>query len=185
MKFFNEINLKSKLVVMMVATACITLILSFGVDAIRDYSRHRHEMFERVQIETNLVAEYCVAPLIFHSIEGIEEVLSKLESSPDFISAAVYDTTHTLSASFSNNTEDQPHPFLETHDSNLYTQKNIVHITLPIKFDNIQYGLIYSHYSLDRLLNTIIEYLILSIIIIGVFLIISYFIAIRLQRLIS
>jgi methyl-accepting chemotaxis protein len=184
MKFFRELPIKNKIVLIIVAVTGMFLLLAFGIEMVRGYQIYKNEMVERIKLNAGLIAEYCVAPMAFNSIEGVEEILSKLESSPDFLLATIYDSTGALMTSYQKGTEKISLPeFFK--DITGKTNKGVAHVSSSIEFDNIKYGNIHLCYTTKRVYNKIYNNM---IVLGGIFILLisaSLIVALRLQQFIS
>ncbi|MDH5383774.1 MAG: PAS domain S-box protein, partial [Candidatus Aminicenantes bacterium] len=125
-----------------------------------------------------------VSPLVFEDSAGAEQILAKLADVPSITRAKVYDTNGELFVSFA--TSDGPaatSPIVRERSSEF--MDNYLHVYEPIIFKDEYYGTIYLQASTQLLDTKIRDYLrYMALLMVGLT-IVSVFLAIRLQRIIS
>src|SRR6056297_979770 len=105
MRFFQNISIKNKIVGIILLTSSVTLIVGFIIIGINDINSLKKNLLANAILNTQLVGDYSVASLTFDDNKGAEEILSKLESLPDFMSGAIYDRNGLLFASYKKTNE--------------------------------------------------------------------------------
>src|SRR6056297_636298 len=189
MKLFQNISIKNKIVGIILLICSVTLIIGFTIIGINDINSLKKNLLANAILNTQLVGDYSVASLTFDDNEGAEEILSKLESLPNFMSGAIYDRNGLLFASYKK-TKDIFIPPLYDDPDNLTNSKynfksGILTIEHPISYQNFNYGIIITKLDSSILIEKIKEYVIIMIGVFAGMIILSFILARRLQKPIS
>jgi len=189
MRFFQNISIKNKIVGIILLTSSVTLIVGFTIIGINDINSLKKNLLANAILNTQLVGDYSVASLTFDDNEGAEEILSKLESLPDFMSGAIYDRNGLLFASYKKTNEIFIPPLYDDPDnladSKYRFESGILTIEDPIIYQDFKYGIIITEVDSSILTDKIKEYVLIMIGVLAGMIILSFILARGFQKPIS
>ncbi len=146
MKLFQNISIKNKITSIILIVSTSTLLLGFIIVGLGEIKNLKSEMLLNNLMNTKLIGEYSIAPLTFDDNSGAENVLSKLSTNPNVISAALYDRSGILFASYKKQQNIFIAPLYEKPDelstSKSTFTKSVLYIEHPIIYENFKYGVI-------------------------------------------
>ena len=189
MRFFQNISIKNKIVGIILLTSSVTLIVGFTIIGINDINSLKKNLLANAILNTQLVGDYSVASLTFDDNKGAEEILSKLESLPDFMSGAIYDRNGLLFASYKKTNEIFIPPLYDDPDnladSKYRFESGILTIEDPIIYQDFKYGIIITEVDSSILTDKIKEYVLIMIGVLAGMIILSFILARGFQKPIS
>lgn len=100
---WSSVSIKNKMITIIVSVAILIMAIGFSFEYSNDVRRSKQEMIRFAIIQSDMLASYCVGPISFGYNEDVVEILQTLESNPDILWAAVYDSKNQLFAYFSLN----------------------------------------------------------------------------------
>jgi len=184
MNFFQNLSLKYKLVLLILSVTLLSLMIGFAVNIFREYETLKEKMLNESIMNAKLVSEYCITPLDFGYHDEAEDNLSKLEAIPAVFYACVYDVHGNSFASYSKVDTVNAPPIPDDTSYNMFSG-DWLHVFRTIIYNEEKKGTIYLRVSTVELDEGLKKHL-TSILIIGLgMMIIAYFLAIGMQRLIS
>lgn len=188
-KFFQKMSIKNKIVGIILLTSSVTLIVGFTIIGINDINSLKKTLLANAILNTQLVGDYSVASLTFDDNEGAEEILSKLESLPDFMSGAIYDRNGLLFASYKKTNEIFIPPLYDDPDnladSKYRFESGVLTIEDPIIYQDFKYGIIITEVDSSILTDKIKEYVFIMMGVLAGMIILSFILARGLQKPIS
>jgi len=166
--------------------ATITVMsIGFSVIIYNDINEFKLDVSNNSIINARLVGDESVSPLAFSDAEGAEEILQRFNSIPSVINAIVYDQNDNIFATYNRDEKSaMPHPPLVKTALVAYEGKWL-HVYQPITYRDELYGHIYLRVSTEALDQKINTYLLTILYIMFGLIIISYYLASRLQSIIS
>ena len=186
MKSFYDFSIRSKLILSVVTLLILALVAFSSFSLLLFYQHTKADLFKQSQLQSNLIAEYSVTPLMFDDRIGAKEILSKLESIPNVNRAVLYDDTgHEFSAYEKSKLEDSsPSNDGVSINSNLFFESEIV-ISAPVLYNKQVYGAVMMHISTQEISEEIAHYLIVLFFSSVVLIVFSLFIINKIQRYIT
>ncbi len=184
MKFFYNISIKNKLIVIILAVSSITIGISSFIIMIDRIHEHKKDMVNGMLANAQLISEYCIAPLTFKDEKVATDVIRKVEAIPSILTCCIYDENNNLFALYQKgNNEKLPESVIEAEK---YTfEDGNLKIFYPINYKGIKYGTVYLKASTGVLTENINRQWIFLISVFLGTLLLSYFIASKLQNSIS
>lgn len=182
MNLMKNTTLKKKLILIIFGIALVSQLITFTILSIERYSYLKSELTKQSHIQAQLIGEYSVSPLIFEDIEGLNEVLQRIEAFPFILSAAVYDIEGNLITA--NNEQKDFEIHQRDIRGNIYLN-DVLHIREDIKHNEISYGSIHLIVSTTSLKKSFYNQIGIFCIIVLIMAIIIYFSASKMQRIIS
>jgi methyl-accepting chemotaxis protein len=184
MKSFSNFSIKNKLIAIILGVTLLTLGLGFVIIILININTFKKDMVNNSIMNAKVIGEYCVTPLIFDDNSGAEEVLLKLKNIPSIVEGCVYDNEGNLFASFGNVEKD--YEFVTPEDWTLNEFKGkYLHVIEPIIYHGEKYGVISIYVKTNLLNKKITNYLVTTLIILLILIVVSYFLALKFQTIIS
>lgn len=164
----NDYSIKSKLIISIISLLVFSLSLFSAFILYINYQNRTSTLLEQSKLQSRLIADYVVTPLLFNDAPGAKELLSKLESIPTVNAAAVYDEKGNFFASY---TKKSSHKELAKKvtlfkDSEQFVNDEII-ISTPIRYDGQTFGTALFYVSTTEIPKAFLKYgavLLLSII---------------------
>ncbi len=181
---FSGLTIRSKLVAIILTVAFVAIGLGFTFVIINDIRTFRENMIENTVINARLIGEYAVTPLVFNDPEGAREILNKLSTVPDMMNGYIYDGNGNLFAVYNREGAMTKAPPVLREGSSEF-EGAYLHVVSPITYKNKRYGRIYLRASAGLLTDKIIKYLFTMLLLAGNMMFISYFLAVKLQKILS
>lgn len=184
--FVKDLSIKNKLIaiILIVVIAAMLLIMSFTL--IEKISSAKKELANNTILNANLISEYCVTAIYFQRPDAAADALNKLESISYILNAKVYTTDSLVFAEY--NRERSGFNFIKKFPGgsvNSFFEDDYLVVSVPLIYLGQSYGTLYLRSSLDSLNKVIWEYVFFNLILFVLILIASYFLAARLQKLVS
>jgi len=184
MNMFLNLSIKNKLILIILIVTTISIGAGFTVTIIYDNDTYKKEMVSNTRVNAQLISEYCVAPLIFKDHNEATSIIGKINSLPSLTTACVYDETGKLFASFQK-VGDKDYPTSIPNEVKDVFEKDNFKVFYPIIYQNFKYGTVYLKASTSLLRAQINRHLIVMLSLMLGLIILSYFIALKLQTTIS
>ncbi|MBI9087910.1 MAG: PAS domain S-box protein [Desulfobacterium sp.] len=138
----KKYSIRVKLIGIIMFVATLSILLAYALNGWLQYHMLRKEMKQNMQVNAQLVAEYCVPTLTFQDRAGAEEALKKLEAVASIEAAYLFEKTGTLFSSFRRNPDtavsERAPPLTEGK-----FHRQFLHIVQPVVYQDEQYGIIY------------------------------------------
>jgi len=184
MRLFHHFSIKSKLTVIILVVTVFAIVAGFGFVIYNNIETFKQDMVDNTVLEAKLVGNYCVAPLDFNYPSDAEKVLEKLRTVPYIVNAVVYDKEGETFAVF-DKVENPDFPVHPVNGRLIEFRGDFLYVFHPVVYRGKRHGSICLKAStalLDRKFRTnIITLSILTV----VLLLISFFLASKLQTVIS
>jgi len=184
MRFFLNLSIKNKLIGIVLLVTLLAIGVGFTLVITNDIKIFKEDMVDNTVLNARLIGDYCVVPLTFHDKAGAKEVLEKLEGVPYIMNALVYDNDGNLFATF-NKFGETNIVLLSGEGASSVFDNNYLHVVQPIIYHSQKYGTIYLRASTNLLADKINNYLITMVSLIIGLMFLSYFLASKLQKVIS
>ena len=181
---FQNLSIKRKLILIILTVSTSAIILGLIIYSILDIYNFRKEIEGNAKMSATLVGNYCIAPLLFGYKDEAIEILNKLEALPDIYNACVYDIEGNIFVSYEKlNESSYKYPKAPFKENRIVG--NFLHLFHTILYQNETYGVIYMRISVEVIREKIVTNSIIMLILIGVLILPIYFLASRLQKIIS
>ncbi len=183
-KVLKNLSIKNKLMGIILLISWLAVGVGFTFVIIRDIVVLKKKMVTDSIVNARLISEYCVSPLDFGDKEGVEDILKKLETIPSIVVGCIYDENGEVFGLFKKS-EDEAIPSLLDENTSSVFKGNYLHIQQPIIYRNHKYGTIRLKVSTAHLDDEINRHLLTMAILMIVVMALCYFLARRLQVIIS
>jgi signal transduction histidine kinase/ActR/RegA family two-component response regulator/HAMP domain-containing protein len=180
----ENLSIKGKLVGIILTTVLLAVGLGFTTVITINIRTLKQDLVNNVLMNATLVSEYCVVPLTFEDKKALTKSLQTLRSIPAIECGVVYDSDNNLLATFRRATAISYPPLLDLRER-WYFEGDYLHVIQAIVHKEHNLGKLHLRAS-TRLLDARITGYILTMVGIALGLIVlSYFIALKLQAIIS
>jgi len=184
MKLSHQTSIKKKLVIIIIGASTFAIILGLLLYSLLDIINYREQVKINALLNATLVSEYCTAPLLFGYKSETDAALKKLSVIPDVLNACIYDKDNKPFAEYTKvANEAYAFPRLSNQSGILFD--NYLHVFKPLVSDNQKYGTLYLRISTNSIRDKIAGNIFIMLLVILVLAFPVYFLASRLQRVIS
>jgi two-component system, NtrC family, sensor kinase len=182
---FRNLSLRRKQTLIMVLTSTITLLLACLAFVGFEAFNFRTELVDEISTMTQIAGNNCTAALDFNDPKAATDTLGALRAEPPIAQACIYDRQGKMFADYhrdgkSTNTE---FPAVRPPGSEFYD--NQLRIFLPILMQGEKVGTIYVACDLYERDDQLKRSAVIAIIVLGISLLVAFFLSVRLQRVIS
>lgn len=181
MRFLKKLSIRSKLIAILLLLSIISLTIAFTFVITHDIATYRRELVESGITIARVIGDYSVVDLTFQDPKASKQTLAKLSSIDQVECAFLYDATGQLFSTYSRS-DCQAHTLRTTP---IEFQGEFLHLSQPIQDKERRYGTIYLRVSIAGLNRKINSYLTTMISLAAALIVLSFILAIQLQRLIS
>ncbi len=185
MNTFKNISIKTKLVIIIISTSTVALIAGLATYLIFDMARVKNEMKKNAILNATIVGQYAAAPLLFGYKEEALDIMSKLNTIPSVIDACLYSSDSDEIFAAYHKTTDTSFCFPHLHDDEALFKDGFLHVFYAIKYEEKYCGTIYLRISASAIHEKLRNSILIMSSLILLILISVFFIASRLQKLIS
>lgn len=184
MRIFQNLSIRNKLIGIILSVTILALGSGFTLVILNEIKTFRERMMNRTMVTAQAIGDYCVSPLAFQDRDGADSVLVKLAGMPSVVNAIVYDMDRNVFATFtrSENATITAPPVRERSSEFV---DEYLHVFHPIFHRDEYYGTIYLRSSTESLNATIKEYMHHIVLLLTGLIVVSVFLALWLQRIIS
>ena len=105
-QFLNNISIKNKLILIIVFTCSAVVITGLSLNTYYDIRTFRAELEYNMQINAELISQYCVSSLEYNRQYEAVRLLENLKANPFIYNAFMYKMDSTVFAEFHKNDND-------------------------------------------------------------------------------
>jgi PAS domain S-box-containing protein len=182
MRLLKKLSIRSKLIAILLFLSIISLAIGFIFVISHDIATFRKELVENGTTIARVIGDYSVVDLTFQDPQAAKQTLAKLNSIDQVACAFLYDANGNLFSTYSSKGScGSPVPRAER----VQFEGEFLHLSQPIQDKDRKYGTIYLRFSLAGLNRKINSYLFTMLTLAVALIILSFVLALQLQRLIS
>jgi signal transduction histidine kinase len=187
MKLFSNISIRRKLIFIILIVSIFSVFIGFFLVVFNSISTFKEEMKNNTLINAKLISEYVAAYLAFDYMgePAANETLKKIETLPSVVTGIVFNDKNQVFAQYYKNQNDKLVPAVPPNKESSEFRGHFLHVFLPIHNEGKIVGTIYLKVSNDALKEKIHTYTVIMFWIFIVVAIISYFLALGFQPIIS
>jgi len=185
MKMLHNLSIRKKLIAIILIATSTVMTIGFSVIIYNDINEFKLDVSNNSIINARLVGDESVSPLAFSDPEGAQEILQRFNSIPSVMNAIIYDHNDTLFATYDKDSSEMISSPKLIKTALVKYEGKWLHVHQPITYRDELYGYIYlrvSTHALDKKINT---YLLTILYIMLGLIAISYYLASRLETIIS
>jgi len=184
MKILQNLSLKNKLIIIILAIVLSSVIVLFSTFIINDIRFFKNEMISVSKMTAKIVGVDCVPPLTFNDVKGGDEILLKLNDIESVEYACIYDNNQQIFSEFGDALDTDVFGLFENSNGALF-DNNYLYVLQSIDYNGQKYGDIYLRLSTAQLDQRIYNHIFIMSFIAVVVLLLAYFLALGFQKLIS
>ena len=180
----GHISIRNRLVSVVLATAMLAIVVAFTIVIYNEVSSIKKDAERNLLVNAELVADYCIDPLVQNRPENAVRVLEKIGIIPAVTHLQLYDSVDSLFASYRTESEEVIPP-VGLRPGKLLAREYAVHLRVPVVQKGHNYGTLYLRASNEALHGRISNYIYtMALFVLGLILLI-YLLVLRLQNIIS
>lgn len=187
MKFFRNLSIKNKLVMIVLLVSILAIVIGFTIVIFQDIKIFRQDLVNATGMTARAVGEFCYTGLNFGTEFAAQvetEMRRLLKAMPIIEDGYVFEEKGEKFASY-NKTDGSFAPSFPGGDEFTRFEGDFLHVFQPIVSGGKRYGFVYLRSSTSQLGEKIDKYMITMTGIMIALIILSYVLALRLQKVIS
>ncbi|MBU2492118.1 MAG: PAS domain-containing protein [Bacteroidetes bacterium] len=184
--FIKNLSIKNKLTSIILLVVIVAMFFVMAFSLIEKMNNAKTNLVNNTILNGNIVGEYCLTALYFQRADAADDALMKLESVPYILNAKVYDADKVIFSEY--NREKFNEDFLKKYsgkDKNSYFEEDYLVVSVPLIYNGEKLGILFLRSSLESLNKEINEFILFIFILFIIIMILSYFIALKLQKVVS
>lgn len=185
MNVIQNITIKNKLIFMMLLVTVIASASGFFLTYVKAVDDEKENLISNMEMNTRLIGEYCSSGLLFNRKDAVDDALEKVESVPLILSVFVFDSNGKLFTSYTKGRQDSAFKvIISSEQDEIFAGEELL-LKRPIIYKNQEFGKIVLCASTKTIDENLQKLLLRSLIGFCIIVLLSYFIAQWLQKLIS
>ncbi len=184
MSYKRTISIKNKLIGIIFFISLISFGVIYITTIIRKINLEKEEFAKDYAITTKLIASYCIVPLDFGFNEEIDKIFENLKTQPNILSACLYNSEGKIFSCYQKESSAQKLEIPKRNENTYFTANSLI-IYEPLFQNNKEIGKLYMQISLDSFNSEISLFKREILLTISLQLILVYFLAYFLQRIIT
>jgi methyl-accepting chemotaxis protein len=157
MRFFPNLSIRGKLVLLIVASIATALVLSFAGFAINDYYLMRNSLSNNLRAHASMLAFNSTAVLSFHDEQAAQKLLDSLQSQPTIEMACLYESDGKILATYRSDPKSTETPPSAKIDGCEFTDDNSLDLFLGV-VDNKEFvGTLFLREDVSRLRDQVFD----------------------------
>ncbi len=181
---FRDLPLRHKLISIIVATSCVSLLLASVAFVAYDKSTFRAKMVRDISVEADIIAMTSTAALTFEDFDSARQTLGALYKEPSVVKAALESADGKVVAQYIRDSGTQSRGPLIRRIGHMFTDERLA-VRREIRFDGDLLGYVYIESDLEALKVRVNRFLMMVVTIIAAAMLVVIFASSKLQRLIS
>ncbi len=170
----DSLSLKQEFFIATFSIGFIIIFTAFSFNIFSSYDYKKKSFIQESKLQTGLIADNSVAPMLFFDKEGTQMNLKALGKYPDILQVVIYDKDGALFARY--NPHKREEPSLEKDKSFFFFSSGVYTVSEDILIDNNKYGVLYLEKDttilklfLEESINNVLIFTLLLVIIIIIF----------------
>ncbi len=184
MNLFRNYSIKNKIIGIVLLITFSTIGIGFSIVIYKDVQYSKADLINNMVLNARLISDYSIGAIIFDDQKGVGELISRLQAIPNIMNGYIYDQEGKLYAAYDRDLNDRPAMDSFSQSPN-YFEDEYFYLTQPMNYQNEYYGAIYLRASTKQLDQEIRYHLITLLVLMSVLMAFAYFLAWKLQRIIS
>jgi signal transduction histidine kinase len=182
----KRLSLKGKLILISMLTCMLGLLLAGAFFGIYERYRVRRSMIQDLSVLSRVLGDRSTAALLFDDPKSAEENLRALRVKPTIVAACIYNDTRAVFASYRAGNADFSESFPAAEETQLHRfGRDSLELFEPIMMGEQRIGTLYIRANLEEFVDLWRQYLLASLAIIVCSGIAAFYLAERLQRVVS
>jgi signal transduction histidine kinase len=186
MNRFSDFSIKLKLIISVLSMLFVALLVYSSFILLVNYKRSTATLLEESQLQSQLISDYAVTPLLFNDETGAMEILNKLNGVPNINAAAIYDTEGKLFAFYSKELRHQNYPkSISNFDNSEQFIDDQIILTTPVLYNGHTYGAVIFYISTQDIPRKLMSYALWLFGGMFILILLSLFVIIKIQNYIT
>ena len=181
-KFIKDLSIKNKIIAIILFISFTAISVGFIFITIRDIKRLKTETQSHLSLDATLIGDYCIVPLTFGNKQQAFEALSRLKYIESVDEAYLLDESGNIFAAYPDSLNNPVNTISDEKRSAIY-RNGYFFITEPISFEGATIGILNLKANSKVLVKETQKLVILLSLVFLIMLLISYLLAVRLQKL--
>ncbi len=183
MNLLRNISIRYKLIFIITLVTFTSLGVGFSIVMYYQINSLKSEAIESTSLQAQLLGEYSVTALAFEDRDGAREILSKMQTVPSVMMVILYDASGREFSSYRKSGFElkEKRAGIDHYEFD----HGLLHISRKINYKKKEYGSIYMVVVTEQMESRIAMFLLILISIGAVALAVTFFLAQRLQKIIS
>ncbi len=181
-QFIKDLSIKNKIIAIILFIAFTAISTGFIFITVKDIKRLKIETQSHLSLDATLIGDYCIVPLTFGDKQQAVEALSRLRYIESVDQGYLFDASGNLFATYPDSLKKPANTALDERRIAVFTG-GYFHIKEPIRFEDTSIGTLYLKANSKLLAKETQKLAILFTLVFLIMLIISYLLAVRLQKL--
>ncbi len=162
MNAFTDFSIKSKLLLSVLSLFIVALSAYSAFILFVNYKKNTEALFNASKLQSELIADYAVTPLLFSDSEGATELLNKIDGIENINAAVLYDENGQEFASFIREGREKSFPkSINSFTDSSQTVEGEIILSTPVIYAEKTYGIIVFYVSTSEIPETILSYALL------------------------
>ncbi len=184
MEFLKKNSIRNKLIAIIFTVTFFSLATGFIIIALNASDIFHKEQFNNALLNTDLLSKNCVSPLIFKDKSGIHDIINASLEINWIDGIIVFDEQNQPFSLKIKNYNYERH-FTEVYSDTIYEVNNYFFVFKPIVYKKKKLGTVFLIANQEYVREKIGDFIVTLNLIFLLILILSYFISLRLQKIIS
>jgi signal transduction histidine kinase len=183
---FRNISLKNKLIIIMMGISLLLVIFITAFFSYNEYKNQKSVLINELNLQTKLLSEFLVAPLIFNDTTMIKSILSKMNPIDRITQIIVYDSNFVAIGFYHSRSEKILDFYIHKNNvNNIIDEQGFYAFTRPIYFESKIIGYIHIGVTKRQYYDNLYNYAVNTLLIFGVVIFLAYLATLLLQKIIS
>ena len=194
---FSNISLKKKITALILAASCIVLLLSSSIFVGSQVITYKRLTVGELNAVADIIASNVTAAVVFDDPASAEETLAALRAKPGIVAARIYRDDGSLFAEFTTESAvegggeaaassfEAGGAFRAERGQEFKLFDGYIDLHAPINLDGELIGTLYLRSDLEQMYDIIDAYLVLAGFVVLLLILVAFFIASRLQKVVS
>jgi len=187
MNSFSHFSIKSKLIISILSLLFIALSTYSAFILFVNYQRSSTTLLNESKLQSHLIADYAVTPLLFSDLLGGVEVLHRLKEIPNINAAIIYDEKGNEFASFVR--EPDTKAYAKSIDNKFVDSSHFIDdeliISTPISYNGLPYGVVLFYVSTTEIPKSLLSYAVILLLGMIILILLSLVMIYKIQNYIS
>lgn len=149
MESYNKLSIRNKIIVIIVLISVIITAISGIADYFFGKRQYVKSVIENTKLNAQLIASYCIMPLVFEDHQAASATLRELHNIPSIKNGILFDSNDSLFAAYHGTEEIIKLVPAFYNEEEFIHREGWLHVIHPIKHQERKYGKLYIRAKID------------------------------------
>lgn len=178
-------SIQTKIVTMILLTSGMVLLLTFAAYFLYEYYSFKRTTVYQLSLMSRMLGANSSAALLANDRQGATEILSSLQVEPHILAGAIYDSTHSVFATYQHGTAATTLPEKDLEENNFDVKDALVAGSQPIMYRGRRIGSVYLISDMTAFFDRFLLYTNIAGLVFIFSILVAYLVSKRLQRNLS